>query len=218
MRPLLAALVLVALAAGCAESGPPSTPPEGWVAASDTRWYAPGTDTTRAFRDLSTIEAMGVARDGEFVRWVQERMTDLYRSEPEVVDSVFAAEFMDDIEGGVSSSADQQASEALVNRIKTEFFQRYNGSRYQPPAEPLALPAELANVSGRVAAQVYVNKANEPVAIWLVEGTGTALDQLFMRRVLDGSYSDAWVRERAGRVEGTEIEGWVHVETDFTGE
>ena len=194
MRSLLAALVLVALAAGCAESGPPSTPPEGWVAASDTRWYAPGTDTTRAFRDLSTIEAMGVARDGEFVRWVQERMTDLYRSEPEVVDSVFAAEFMDDVEAGIANSADL------------------------PPAEPLALPAELSGVSGRVAAQVYVNRANEPVAIWLVEGTGTAVDQLFMRRVLDGSYSDAWVRERAGRVEGTEIEGWVHVENDFTGE
>ena len=216
MRPLLAALALV-IFAGCAEPGPPATPPEGWVEASPTRWYVPGTDTTAAFRDLSTLEAMGVARDeSEFVRWVQEKMTDIYRTDPETVDSVFAAEFLDDVREGVPAGEGYgEAADALVNRIKTDVFQRYNGSRYQPPAEGLAVPDSLAGASGRVAVQVYVDPANEPVAIRLVEGTGTALDQVFMRRVLGGTFTDAWVRPTAGRSAGVEIYNWVHVESDF---
>ena len=86
-----------------------------------------------------------------------------------------------------------------------------------PAAEPLVVPDSLAGVSGRVEAQVYVDPDNQPVAIRLVEGTGTALDQLFMRRVLSGSFTDAWVRPTAGRVEGVEIYNWVHVQSDFGG-
>lgn len=218
MRPLLAAFALVSLAA-CGGSGPSGEPPEGWVAASDTRWYVPGTDTTAAFRDLSTLEAMGVAREEpEFVRWVQEKMTDIYRSGPETVDSVFAADYLERVEAGVPEGDDYGAeAEALVDDIKRDIFQRYNGSRYQPPAEGLAIPSELSDVSGQVVAQVYVNRDNEPVAIRLVEGTGTALDQLFMRHVLGGTYTDAWVRPTAGRSAGVEIPSWVRVESAFGG-
>ncbi|PAP76518.1 hypothetical protein [Rubrivirga marina] len=218
MRPLLCLLALATLAA-CSEPGPPATPPEGWVEASPARWYVPGTDTTAAFRDLTTLEAMGVARDeSEFVRWVQEKMTDIYRTDPETVDSVFAAEFLDDVQAGVPEGDDYgAAADALVNQIKTDFFQRYNASRYQPQAEGLVVPDSLSDASGRVAVQVYVDEANEPVAIKLVEGTGTALDQIFMRRVLGSTFTDAWVRPEAGRVGGVEIPNWVHVESDFGG-
>lgn len=216
MRPILVLLAVVTLAA-CSEPGPPAEPPEGWTAASPTRWYVPGTDTTAAFRDLSTLDSMGVARDeSEFVRWVQEKMTDIYRTDPETVDSVFAAEFLDDVQAGVPEGDDYgAAADALVNQIKTDFFQRYNASRYQPSAEALVVPDSLAGVSGRVEAQVYVDPDNQPVAIRLVEGTGTALDQLFMRRVLSGTFTDAWVRPTAGRVGGVEIYNWVHVQSDF---
>jgi hypothetical protein len=217
MRPLLF-LAAVALLSACAEPGPPATPPEGWVEADPTRWYLPGTDTTLAFRDLTTLEAMGVVRDEtEFVRWVQEKMTDIYRTDPETVDSVFAAEYLPEVRAGVPPGEGYDAAAtALVQRIKRDFFQRYNASRYEQPAEPLVIPDSLADVSGRIEVQVYVDTANQPVAIRLVEGTGTALDQMFMRRALGSTFTDAWVRETAGRSAGTEIPNWVHISSDFS--
>ena len=213
MRTLLALVAAVTFSA-CGESGPPATPPEGWVAADPTRWYVPGTDTSAAFRDLSTIEAMGVVREdeGELVRWVQERMTDLYRTAPEVVDSVFAAEYLDEVRAGVPDGGDYGTEAAgLLNRVKRDFFSRYNGSRYTPSAEPLVVPDSLVGTPGRAVVQVYVDENSEPVAVKLTEGTGTALDQLFMRHVLGGSYSDGWVLPSAGRVGGVNIPTYVHV-------
>ena len=218
MRPLaLAAAALVALSA-CTEAGPPAEPPEGWIAASETAWYVPGADTTAAFRDLSTIEAMGVVQEdeSEWVRWFQERMTDLYRTHPEVVDSVFTAEYLPTVREGIPDAEDYgPAAEAFVKQVKTDFFQRYNGARYAPPAEPLAVSSDLADVSGQAVMQVYVNEAKEPVAVKLLEGTGTQLDQIAMRRAVDGTFTDAWVRETAGRSAGKNIVSWVRVTSSF---
>lgn len=215
MRPaVLVALAVFALAA-CSER-PPSEPPEGWVAEGD-QWWVPGTDTSAAFRDLSTIEAMGVARDeSEWVRWFQEQMTDIYRTSPEVVDSVFEAEFLPAIQRGVPVSDDYaRVAEGLVDSVKTAFFQRYNSARYQPPAEPLAIPSDLSAESGQVVVQVYVNAEKEPVAVEVVEGTGTELDQIAMRRAIDSEFTDAWVRETAGRSAGKPIPNWVRVTSSF---
>ena len=216
MRSAVALVSVLALSA-CSEPGPPATPPEGWVAAGDTRWFVPGTDTTAAFRDLSTIEAMGVAREGpEYLRWVQEKMTDIYRTSPEVVDSVFAADYLAEVERGVPAGEGyEQAATALADSIKRSIFQRYNATRYMPPAEPMVVPDSLADASGRIAVQVYVNPDKEPVAVKLVEGTGTALDQVFMRRAIDSEYTDAWVRRTAGRSQGFNIPNWAFVSSEF---
>ena len=217
MRPALAALALLVLA-GCAEPGPPATAPEGWTAEGD-RWWVPGTDTSAAFRDLSTLEAMGVARDGsEFVRWGQEKMTDLYRTNPEVVDSVFGADVVPVLQAGVPAGGDYGAeSEALVDRAKTDFFQRYNSSRTVPQTEPIVVPDSLAGVSGRVVVQVYVSPEKEPLAVKVVEGTGTALDGLVMRRAVESTYTDAWVRERPGQSAGVNVANWVRFSNTFGG-
>ena len=216
MRAALAPLVALIVLAGCADSGPPADPPEGWASAGD-RWWVPGTDTTAAFRDLSTVEAMGVAREGsEFVRWTQEKMTDLYRTNPEVVDSVFGAEFLTTIEDGVPSGDDYGAeAEGLVNRVKTDFFQRYNPSRTLPREDAFVVPGDLADVSGRVVVQVYLSPEKEPLAAEVVEGTGTALDQIAMRRAIESEFTDAWVRERAGQSAGVNVPNWVRVTNTF---
>ena len=215
---LLAAFLTAAVLAACAEPGPSAEPPEGWVAESPTRWYKPGADTAAAFRDLSTLEAMGVARDDtELVRWTQEKMTDLYRTDPETVDSVFAADYLDEVRAGIPGGGDDYgpAAEAMVNRIKTDFFQRYNPAQYQQPAEPLALPASLADASGIITTQVYVDRDNQPTAVLLVEGTGTALDQVMMRRAAEGTFTDAWVRPKPGRSAGVEIPSWVRISGNY---
>lgn len=214
----LLALAALALAA-CSDSRPPSEPPEGWVTEGDDQWWVPGTDTSAAFRDLSTLETMGVAReDDEFVRWFQEQMTDLYRTSPEVVDSVFEAEFLPRIQEGVPAGDDYAtAASGLVNEVKRDFFQRYNAARYSPPAEPQAIPADLADVGGQVTVQVYVNENKEPVAVELLEGTGTELDQIAMRRALESTFTDAWVRESAGRTAGVNIPNWVRITSSYGG-
>lgn len=213
----LAALLAAALSlAACSESGPPVGPPEGWAGAGD-RWWVPGTDTSAAFRDLESIEAMGVARDeSEWVRWFQGQMSDLYRTNPEVVDSVFEAEFLPAVREGIPVTDDYAAaSEGLTRRVKTEFYQRYNPAQYRPPAEGVAVPDSLAGVSGRVALQVYVNPAKEPVAVKVVEGTGTALDQIAMRRAIESTFTDAWVRPTAGASAGQNVYNWVRVTSTF---
>ena len=217
MRPLLALAVGSVVLAACAEPGPPAGPPEGWVAESPTRWYAPSADTSAAFRDLSTLEAMGVARDdSELVRWTQEKMTDLYRTDPERVDSVFAADYLAEVRAGVPDGAGyQEAADAMVNRIKTDFFQRYNPAQYQPPAEPFAIPDSLQGADGVITTQVYVDADNQPTAVMLIEGTGTALDQMMMRRAVESTFTDAWVRETAGRSAGVPIPSWVRISSNY---
>lgn len=216
MRLALASVLLLALAA-CSDPVDLG-PPEGWVAAGEDRWYRPGTDTTVAFRDLSTIEAMGVARDGEFVRWVQEQMTALYRTNPEIVDSVFAAEFLDDVQAATPSGSDYEAeARSLVARIGRDFYQRYNPTQKMQDAQALTVPDSLADVQGAVALQVYVDADNQPVAIRKLEGTGTALDALVMRNAAQASYTDAWVRETAGRSEGIKVASWFWLRQPFGG-
>ena len=219
MRLLPLLLLGPVLLAACADPAPSSEPPEGWVAESPTRWYKPGADTSAAFRDLSTLEAMGVARDdSELVRWTQEKMTDLYRTDPERVDSVFAADYLDEVRAGVGAAAGdgyQDAADAMVNRIKTEFFQRYNPAQYQPPAEPFAIPAGLESAEGVITTQVYVDAKNQPTAVMLIEGTGTELDQMMMRRAIESTFTDAWVREKPGRSAGVPIPSWVRISSNY---
>ena len=210
---LLAALALAA----CAEPGPPATPPEGWTAEGD-RWYLPGTDTDAAFRDLSSVGAMGVVREDEpeFVQWFQRQMEELYRTNPEVVDSVFGAEFLPSVRDGIPAGDDYAtASTGLVRRVQGEFYQRYNPAQFTAPAETAALPDSLAGASGEVVVQVYVNEAKEPVAVRLLEGTGTGLDAIAMRRAVEGTFTDAWVRRTAGQSAGTNVPNWVRVTTRF---
>lgn len=219
MRPAatLAAVFAALALTACAEPGPPATPPEGWTAEGD-RWWIPGTDTSAAFRDLETIAAMDVVREDEpeFVRWFQEEMTELYRTNPEVVDSVFGAQFIEEVRAGLPQGDDYaEASTGLVRRVQTDFYQRYNPAQVVPGAEPLAVPEELSDVSGRVVVQVYVNPEKEPVAVKLVEGTGTALDQMAMRRAVENEFTDAWVRPRAGRGAGQNVPNWVRIASTF---
>ena len=145
---LLAAAVLVLSA--CGESGPPASPPEGWVAADATRWYVPGADTTAAFRDLSTIEAMGVAPrrrrvrpldagadDGPLPDRARDRRLGVRRRVPRP-------------RPGPASRAGttRRRRRRCSTTSKRDFFTRYNASRYSPPETPLVMPDSLSGHVG----------------------------------------------------------------------
>lgn len=215
IRPLLLALVVLSLAACGAPE--PIVPPEGWQG-TDTRWWAPGTDTSVAFRDLSSLEAMGIEpASDDFAAWVQEQLLPIYRSHPEIVDSVFTAGVVPTLAPPADGFTFQSEASALANDVKRDFYQRYNHTQ-KIPGEGISVPDSLQNVSGEVVLQVYVNRDTQPVAVQLLEGTGTALDQIAMRDAATGSYTEAWVRPTAGQSAGVKIPSWVRITQRFGGE
>lgn len=224
MRLALAALVLVLSA--CA--GPEIGPPAEWETDGAGRYWLPGTDTATAFRDLSSIDAMGVASEAsEFQRWGQDRLIEIYRSNPEVVDSVFSTDFEEPlIQGFIAAGDDAEARDQIVNGVKRDFYQRYNNSRKQ--ATDLALPDSLARLSGEVVLQVYVRQDDAlaeagdeypfvPVAVEVVEGTGTGLDLAAAGDAARARYTSAWVRSGPGDSAGVPVRNWVRITRSFGG-
>ncbi len=209
MRTVFATLVVLLLAA-CSPPEPVG-PPEGWTDGGD-RWWAPGADTSAAFRDLSSFEAMGVTpSDDPFVAWVQDQLLPIYRTHPEVMDSVFMAEFAP---GLVRPAGDTTSASALANTVKRDIYQRFNGARKMTGGE-FAVPDSLAGVTGEIEMQVYVAADRRPVAVRLLSGTGTALDRIAMRDAATSEYSDGWVRPTAGQSAGVNIPTWVHLTQRF---
>lgn len=213
MTRLLAAVAAVLTLAACGQA-PELGPPDGWQG-TDTRWWKPGTDTTVAFRDLSTLEAMGIApAEDDFAAWVQEQLLPIYRSGPETVDSVFVAGFAPELSPPAGGFNFQSEASALANTVKRDFYQRYNNAQ-KIAGDGIAVPDSLQNVSGEVTLQVYVDRDSQPVAVQLLEGTGTALDQMAMRDAALASYTEAWVRPTRGQSAGVKIPSWVRVTQSF---
>lgn len=219
-------LVFAAVLTACA-SGPDVGPPATWETDGAGRYWAPGTDTETAFRDLSTLDAMGIATEtSEFQRWSQEALIQLYRSNPEVVDSVFQADFAESLEAGAAASGNAD-TDRLLNEVKRDFYQRYNNSR-KAPSEGLVMPDSLALVSGQVVMDVYVVQDDAlaeagdeypfvPLAVHVVEGTGTGLDLVAAGDAATARYTSAWVRTGPGNSAGVAIPNWVRITRTFGG-
>ena len=109
MARIVGIFLLVVVWAGCAT--PPEAevtlgPPPGWQS-DGARWWQVGLDTTGVFRDLETLQAMGVRgmdwtftgnmplsqrkaeTEQQLIRAVKQSLVRLFRNEPEVVDSLF---------------------------------------------------------------------------------------------------------------------------------
>lgn len=222
----LALLVLAALTAAACASGPEVGPPADWETDGAGRYWAPGTDTEVAFRDLSSLDAMGVANEeSEFLRWTQENhLIQLYRSNPEIVDSVFNADFAAPLRQAAAGNDDAEATDAAVNDVKRDFYQRYNNSRKEQTE--LAVPDSLARVSGQVVLDVFVQQDDAlaeagdaypfvPVAVQVVEGTGTGLDVLAAGDAARARYTSAWVRSGPGDSAGVPVDNWVRITRTF---
>ena len=91
---------LLLVLAGCGGGPDPSAPPSDWNA-TETRMWAPDVDTSEVFRDMGSLEAMGVLGEEitlsggsvsqeQFQNAVKRSLLELYRSNPTIVDSLFA--------------------------------------------------------------------------------------------------------------------------------
>lgn len=204
-------------------------PPEGWQA-TETRWWQEDVDTSRVFRSLDSLEAMGVV-EGEqvlaatpdelsgdqLVRAVKESLLELYRHEPEVIDSLFERHVTPDLEG-TSVSGDMEAELKKLQKESYDTINRY----FQEPSQatqlgddvPVAYPDSLRNqVGGQVQMQVYVNSDGEPEAVKIVEGVHPTLDALAMNAARRMRWEPATVI--VDGEERQEIPSWVYFSLNF---
>ena len=192
-------LLALAVLAGC-ETAPDLGPPPGWNADGLERWWQEGVDTSVAFRDLETFEAMNLSErpdgkrtEGPAHRNIQQNLIALYRNQPEVVDSLFGVIAVPLI--------DEQAQEAdrddLVQEINRELNRVFFYPRPAPDQEvSISYPDSLrqAGVGGSVKMQVYLSEEGEPLAIKLVDSVDPTLDAIAMRATTQKRWSPARLR------------------------
>lgn len=204
MSRLALALFALALLAGCGSGETPDLgPPPGWKA-DGMRWWQDGVDTTVAFRDLETFEAMGLSErpdgkrtEGPTHRNVQQKFIALYRNQPEFIDSLFAeiAVPMIDARG---QEEDRDALERDINReINKVFF----FPRPAPSDVAIIYPDSLrqAGIGGAVKMQVYLSEEGEPLAIKLVDSVNPTLDAITMRATTQKTWQPAVSRGQTMR-------------------
>ena len=198
MSRLCLSLLALAVLAGC-NSAPDLGPPPGWNADGPGRWWQEGVDTTVAFRDLETFEAMRLSErpDGKRVegpahRNIQQNLIALYRNQPEVVDSLFGVIAVPLI--------DEQAAEAdrdkLVQEINREMNRVFFYPRPAPSEVTISYPDSLrqAGIGGSVKMQVYLSDEGEPLAIKLVDSVHPTLDAIAMRATTQKTWKPAQMR------------------------
>lgn len=178
-------------------------PPEGWEAQGDV-WWLSGADTSNAFRSLDRLADMGVAvgngtlaattaiaqqsgiANERMQLAIKQSVIKLYRTQPEVVDSLFDRFVVPKL-AGVSPS------ENTVEQIEDLKKVAYNSirSHYQEPRTMLTLGKEvpvpypdslrLKQIGGAVRMQVRLDAEGNPVAVKLVESVHPVLDAIAMQ-------------------------------------
>lgn len=196
MRPFaLLPFALGLLLTAC--SGDDLGPPDGWTGQGTDRWWIEGVDTSLAFRDLETLEGMGArVYEGEDLgASVQNRMIELYRTNPELIDSLFAVHGLPAVQDGAADAGDRTAQrEAMVTAINREMARHYRQPLVKTQAQPV-YPDSLreAGVGGQVVLQVYVDDQGHPLAVEKVEGANPTLDALTMQVATQTRWTRPWV-------------------------
>ena len=234
-KALLLVLTAFAFAAGCS-SEPEVTrgPPEGWTADGD-RWWRAGADTSGAFRDLGSLQSMGVKgadityavsmalaeRKSTAVRQlsraVKVSLLPIFRNEPEIVDSLFERHVVPRIE-----KADlDRAPDHLVDRFKAEGY-RILARHFREPRTVLSLGTDVpivypdslreAGVTGRVRMQVRLNAEGEPVALQLIDGVHPVLDDIAMEATTRMRWQPAYLLETG---KSRPVPSWVRFTVNF---
>lgn len=220
----LAALVAVIATVFVACEGSGVKPPDGWEVVSEGRWIRTGADTTGAFRDLSSVEAMEVADStSEVMRYAKEQMLYLYRTSPEVVDSLFAAVAFPILDKTYPSEGFQEQVDLALNDAKIAIVGGrgqqavYRQATTKPTPAPVAAtyPDSLKQrgITGEVIVQTLVDETGRPVAVEVVESLNPTLDALVMRQAATTTFNPAWVVQ--GRSGGTPIRNYARIPMTF---
>lgn len=239
--PVLIGLWLLATVVGCQQEERQVGPPADWQA-SEGQWWRQGVDTSRAFRNLETLQSMGIrqqerealaatrsaAQNDVVIRRlgaaVKEELLPLYRNRPEVVDSLFEEHvrpiIAEDVRG---QEIDRNDLQGEVDRLRSEAYDvlRRHFREPQPSLElgtdvPVIYPDSLKQegVSGQVEMQVYLDSEGQPQAIELVEGVHPVLNESAMQAAAQMEWQPAYLRQ-AGEWQG--LPSWTRYSIRFTG-
>ncbi len=224
----LSLVALIPLAAGCS-GGDLTDVPEGWATA-EARWWREPADTAKAFRNLESLQAMGVAEGtqvfamqpaqltgAQLRRSVKESLIRLYRNAPQVIDSLFARYVASDL-AAVTISGDVQQR---LEELKAEYYGILR-RHFREPRTRTTLGEDVAvvfpdslrqqGVSGEVRMQVYLNEEGVPQAIELLEGLHPTLDAIALHATTQMRWEPAYV-EVDGQWEA--IPSWVRFNINF---
>ena len=207
-------LLTLVLTSGCGEEAAQTEPPQGWTTA-EGKWWRADFDTAGAFPDMASMESLGKA--GEMVlaanaqeaqasgiaaqqlaRGVKEGLLELYRNDPEVVDSLFEQYARPKFEG-ITIQNDRAAQVEELKRESYEAITRH----FREPRTRLTLGEDVAvvypdslreeGVSGRVRMQVRLNEEGEPEAVELVERVHPTLDRIALSAATKMRWQPAYV-------------------------
>ncbi len=223
--------VFLLLLVGCARSSTDLGPPEGWEG-TDTRWWRVGTDTTGLFRALDTFEEMGIPYQPvvfiggnldaqpdkmreQLINAVKRQLLPLYRTNPEIVDSLFQKYVVPAIKR--TAPPRRARFEASVKEWKSRAY-RTIARYYREPRPTLRIGQDIKvpypdslmekGIGGKVRMQVYVNEKGEPVAIQLLESVHPVLDRMAMRATTRMRWSPAYLN-------GKPVPAWVRFSISF---
>ncbi len=234
----LLALAWAMFVVGCAPTQDPGLQlPQGWESDSRDRWWFAGTDTAFTFRDLETLESMGVQLEpiiydatvslsaqsqiGEqrIIRYVKQSLLPLFRNRPEVVDSLFDQYVAPKIRRANPST---DAAEAVA-RFKREGYRAIYRHFHEPRPRlklgvdiPFQIPDSLAALAaGRSTLfQVFVSASGEPIAIERLASVHPVLDRLALVATTRMRWQPAYLLKGQKSVA---IESWARFKIRFPG-
>ena len=236
-RAMVALLLAGFMLIGCSDSEQiPTSVPEGWQA-ENGRWWASGADTSAAFRQLETMDEMGIPGshllnlrltgaspvEQELARrkvaqHVKVGLLPLYRNRPEVVDSLFEKYVFPKM-ADAPIKGDVQP---VISRYKRDGY-RILSRHFRAPHTllklgediPVPVPDSLVGtkLQGSVFMQVHIDEEGNPRAIEKLEGIHPVLDAIAMRATTRMRWQPAYVL-RGGKAEP--IASWARFRVNFS--
>lgn len=195
--------------------------------------WSPDVDTADVFLNTSSLQTMGVL-DGEitlsagsisqeqFQMAVKRSLSELYQSNPMIVDSLFeeyAASILQDADLGSDAVQDGEVKQKLLDKFRKKAFQAIDEHYEQPKMQQgitgLPYPDSLRTEenSGRVEVQLHINASGEVDAVEVIEGTHPVLNAIIMRAAaLETTWNPAYVTEGQNQ---TPYPGWGRLSTNF---
>lgn len=222
---------LLLILAGCSEGGSPADPPPGWEA-TETRMWDVEVDTSYAFQNMEGLSAMGILDEEvtlsagsisqeQFQNAIKRSLEELYRTNPQIVDSLFEAYAVPELEGfnlGGDAVEGGELKTKVLEKARQAAFKAIDKHYDQPTIQEgitgLPYPDSLRTEdnSGRVEVQLHVNANGQVDAVEVIEGNDPTLNAIVMKAATETTWQPAYVTEDQEQVPH---DGWGRLSTNF---